>query len=323
MRARSVAAVLAVFAAVLILAACGGPSSPSDEGVSLQGTLVGDGVASASSAGGARAAAAGTITVTVIENPAIVATVGADGRFSLRGLPPGGFTLLFMADGARIGTLSFAEVKPNQEITLTVRLEGSTIVLVEERRNGIGHGDTEIQGRVDAVTTLNPAGDSVFVISGRTVVARPGETTIREGNSARSVNDVTVGRQVHVKGVFVPSTTVRGDQNVLAHEIKLQDDETGADVPPTPPRGSCAVGSKAEVEGIITGKGASSVTVNQQAKGDYLCLVSGSTRIRKGNTTYTFDQLQSGWRVHVKGTQQGMAGSACQVNASEIKVQSQ
>jgi hypothetical protein len=320
MNARRAGAVLALFVPVLILAACGGgPSSPSEQGVSLQGTLVGDGVASASSAGG-RTSVAGTITVTVLENPAIAVTVGADGRFSLRGLPPGGFTLVFSADGVRIGTLSFAEVKPNQEITLTVRVERNTIVVVEERRDGIGHGDTEIEGRVDAVTALNPAGDSIFVISGHTVVARPGETTIREGNRARSVNDVTVGRQVHVKGAFIP-TSSRTNQMVLAHEIVLEDDQGATD--PAPPRGSCAVGSNAEVEGLITGKGASSVTVTQQGKGDYLCLVSSSTRIRKGNTTYTFAQLQGGWRVHVKGTQQGMAGSACQVNASEIKVQSQ
>jgi hypothetical protein len=319
MNARRLAVVLTLVVPVLVLAACGGPSSPSsEEGISLQGTLVGDGVASASSAGG-RAAAASTITVTVVENPSIVVTVGADGRFTLRGLPQGGFTLLFMADGARVGTLAFAELKPNQEITLTVRLDGNTIVVVEERRNGIGHGDTEIEGRVDAVNALNPAGDSIFVVNGQTVMARPGETTIREGNRSRTVNDVTVGRQVHVKGTFMP-TSSRTTQVVLAQEIKLQGEESGSE--PQPPRGSCAAGSNAEVEGLITGKGASSVTVTQQGKGDYLCLVSSSTRIRKGNTTYTFAQLQGGWRVHVKGTQQGMSGNACQVSASEIKVQS-
>ncbi|HET9315628.1 MAG TPA: carboxypeptidase-like regulatory domain-containing protein [Vicinamibacteria bacterium] len=318
MNARRVGVALTLVVPALILAACGGPSSPSsEEGISLQGTFVGAGAASASSAGRAGSVAS-TITVTVVENPSIVVTVGADGRFSLRGLPAGGFTLLFTADGVRVGTLSFAELKPNQEITLTVRLEGGTIVLVEERRDGIGHGDTEIEGQVDAVNALNPAGESIFVINGRTVVARPGETTIREGNRSRSVNDVTVGRQVHVKGTFIV-TSSRTNQMVLAHEIILQGDDDGS--APVPPRGSCAVGSNAEVEGLITGKGASSVTVTQQGKGDYLCLVSSSTRIRKGNTTYTFAQLQGGWRVHVKGTQQGMAGNACQVSASEIKVQ--
>jgi hypothetical protein len=319
MRRRGFEALLAVVVLALIQAACGGPSTPSDEGVSLQGTVLGGGVAGVSAASGRSAAAA--ITVTVLENKAITTTVGADGSFSLRGLPEGGFTLVFSSAGVELGTLAFSAVKPNQEITLTVRVDGSTIVLVEERRNGIGHGDTEIEGRVDAVTTLDPAGDSVFVIDGRTVVARPGQTAIREGNRARSVEEVTVGRQVHVKGVFVDSAT-RGTQQVLAHEIKLQgggDDGGGT----TPPRGNCAAGSNAEVEGLISGKGAGSIMVTQQAKGYYLCLVSASTRIRKGNTTYTFDQLQNGWRVHVKGTQQGLAGTACQVTASEIKVQNQ
>lgn len=319
MHSRRLVLLLAVLASVSFLAACGGgTSSPSEEGVSIQGTVVGSGVASASSVRTSSGAAA-TITVTVAENPAITATVGADGRFSLRGLPPGGFTLVFSSNGVPLGSIPFAEVKPNQEITLTIRIDGSTVVVVEERRNGIGHGDTEIEGRVDSVVSLNPSGDSVFVIDGHTVVARPGQTAIREGNRSRTVNDVTVGRQVHVKGVFLPSSSA-GAQGVLAEEIKLQGGDNGGS-DPTPPRGSCAAGSNAEVEGLITGKGGSSVTVTQQGKGDYLCLVSAGTRIRKGNTTYTFAQLQNGWRVHVKGTQQGMAGAACQVNASEIKVQ--
>ena len=60
-------------------------------------------------------------------------------------------------------------------------VSGGTVTVVEQRRNGIGHGDLEIEGRVDSVMTLNPAGESRFVIDGHTVVARPGETAIREG----------------------------------------------------------------------------------------------------------------------------------------------
>jgi hypothetical protein len=313
---RPLAALTAVLVSALVLAACGGPSSPSEEGVVVRGTMVGDGSVAASAAGGAREGLA-TVTVTVQENPAITTTVGADGSFSLRGLPPGGFTLVFTSGGATLGTVHFAEVQPNQEIVITVRVDRGAVVVLEERRNGIGHGDLEIEGRVESVVTLNPAGDSVFVIAGRQVVARPGETAIREGNRARTVGDVAVGRQVHVKGTFM-SATDRGSQRVLAQEIKLQGDE-GTSTPN--PAAACAAGANAEVEGIITGKGASSVTVRQQAKGDYLCLVSSGTRIRKGNTSYTFGELQTGWRVHVKGTQQGLSGSACQVSATEIKVQ--
>jgi hypothetical protein len=311
------AAMAALCTSILVLAACGGPSSPSEEGVVLRGTVVGDGSFSASSAGRVATPAA-TVTVTVQENPAITTTVAADGTFSLRGLPPGGFTLVFTSGGARLGAVTLAEVMPNQEITLTVRVDGGTVVVVEERRNGIGHGGLEFEGRVESVVALDPAGDSVFLIGGKRVVARPGETSIREGNRARTVADVTVGRQVHVKATFMLSSD-SASQRVLAQEIVLQGGETVGNSPN--PSAACAAGANAEVEGIITGKGGSSVTVTQQAKGDYLCLVSSGTSIRKGNTTYTFAELQTGWRVHVKGTQQGPSGSACQVSASEIKVQ--
>jgi hypothetical protein len=59
------------------------------------------------------------------------------------------------------------------------------------------------------------------LIDGYTVIARPGVTAIREGNRARSVADVTAGRQVHVKGEWLPMGT-GSSQPVLAHEIKLQ-----------------------------------------------------------------------------------------------------
>lgn len=316
---RPVVAAIAALCSVLALAACGGgPSSPSEEGVVLRGTVMGEAAAFAASSAGRVAAPAATVTVTVQENPAITTTVGPDGSFSLRGLPPGGFTLVFTSGGATLGAVRFDEVQPNQEIVISVRVDRGTVVVLEERRNGIGHGAVEIEGRVESVVTLNPAGDSVFIIAGRRVVARPGETAIREGNRERSVTDVTVGRQVHVKASYMLSSDA-ASQRVLAQEIVLQGGTTGSSNPS--PSATCAAGANAEVEGIITGKGGSSVTVTQQAKGDFLCLVTGSTRIRKGNTTYTFAELQTGWRVHVKGTQQGMSGSACQVSASEIKVQ--
>jgi hypothetical protein len=318
MHRRFAATLWAVLASTLWLAACGGgPSSPSEDGVRLRGTVLGDGNFTASAAGAAREAAA-TVTVTVQENPAITTTVAADGTFTLRGLPPGGFTLVFTSGGTTIGVIPFAEVLPNQEITISVRVDGRSLVVVEERRNGIGHGALEIEGRVESVVALDPAGDSVFVIDGERVVARPGVTTIREGNRARSVTDVTVGRAVHVKGTFMLAND-SASQRVLAQEIILQGGSTTGNGPG--PTAACAAGANAEVEGLITGKGGSSITVTQQAKGDYLCAVSGSTRIRKGNRTYTFAELQTGWRVHVKGTQQGPSGSACQVSASEIMVQ--
>jgi len=48
MQTRFAAAIAALCTSILVLAACGGPSSPSEEGVVLRGTVVGDGTFSAS-----------------------------------------------------------------------------------------------------------------------------------------------------------------------------------------------------------------------------------------------------------------------------------
>jgi hypothetical protein len=165
-----------------------------------------------------RALAAAVITVRVVEDPSITTTVGEDGSFTLRGMPEGGFTVLFSLDSGLLTSVPFAEVKPNQEITITVRIDGSTVIVVEEQRNGIGHGDIEIEGNVTSASPV-PSGESVFIVSGRTIIARPGQTAIREGDTARSVVDITVDRKVHLKGIFLA-----GDdplRAVLAHEIVL------------------------------------------------------------------------------------------------------
>jgi len=162
------------------------------------------------------------IDVSVQEMPEIKATVGDDGTFTLRGLPAGSFTLVFKQGGVVIGQLKFDEVAINQQITISVQIVGGEIVLMDEDRRGIGHAGIELEGLVQSVVSLSLTGDSTFVIAGRTVIARPGVTAIRKGTTRKTVSDVTVGLQVHVKG-----TTIEASTDVLAYEIKLQDDTTG------------------------------------------------------------------------------------------------
>ena len=192
--------VLVLAAAALV--ACGGnPSGPDAEGIVVRGTVQGKGALRAASAGTTSAA---TVTVSVLEAPSISTTVAGDGSFTLRGLPQAAFTLVFKSGLAEIGRRASAEVKANQEITGHRPGLDAGVVLLEEQRNGIGHGDVEIEGNVGQIVALNPTGDSRFVINGRTVVARPGETAVREGNRSCNIEDVTEGRHVHVKGVWLP-----------------------------------------------------------------------------------------------------------------------
>jgi uncharacterized protein YndB with AHSA1/START domain len=330
---RSVAFLFVVSALIpMALAGCGGPSSPSDAGVVLQGRVVGAQAATtavAARAGTGRTAVE-TITVTVAEMPEITTTVGADGTFTLRGLPEGDFTLVFSSGGTTVGTVEFDEVKPNQEITVTVRVEPTGVVVLEERRNGIGHGDLELEGLVTEVLALVPTGESRFVIDDHTVVARLGQTAIREGESRRSVEDVTVGRRVHVKGVYLP--VENADQPVLAHEIKLQDDDDDdgddEDAPRTCIISGGQVGRGIELEGnVMSGDSAgfvmrvqgnrASAPVDVQAAGaTFKCNGPGSPTVADCQA-----RVVGGAKIHVSGTLQQCTTTAALVRASRVMVQ--
>jgi hypothetical protein len=214
-----IAIFVAIMCAVALLTACGGGGSSPESSVQKSAVVVGK--LAATKAGFVAVADTDPITVHVLSDPDIKTTVGADGTFTLRGLPEGSFTLVFMQGTAEVGRLVFGEVAANQQITITVQLVSGEVVLVDEDRRGIGDAGVELEGPVQNVIVVNPAADSRFVIRDRSVVARPGVTAIREGNTRKTVNDVTVGRQVHVKG-----TTVSGSTDVLAYEIKLQSADT-------------------------------------------------------------------------------------------------
>ena len=213
--------ILAALAA-LLLAGCGGGGGGSTA-AEVKNTLVVGKLVAQKAAGMRTLAEDDPIEVYVEEDPNIRTTVGADLTFTLRGLPAGSITLVFVQGETEIGRLRFDEVAANQQITISVQLVADEVVLVDEDRRGIGHAGVELQGLVQNVVVLDPAADSRFVIAGREVVARPGVTAIREGNTRKTVNDVTVGRQVHVK-----ATTVADATWLLAFEIKLQDPAAGA-----------------------------------------------------------------------------------------------
>lgn len=332
-----------VVAGALAAAACGGsPAGPGSvtpvaAGVTVFGTVVG--TTGASSGVAASAFAETGLVVSLRENPAVAVAVAADGTFTLRGMPDGAFTLVFRRDGVEIGTLAFTGLAPNQELTLTVAVATTGVVLLEERRNGIGHGDVELEGRVEAVLLVNLAGESRFTIDGRTVVARPGETAIRAGNRSRSVLDVTAGRRVHVKGVWLAMEA--SSQPVLAHEIKLQDDDDDGededdDEDDDGDRGDCAiaggrVGERIELQGAVASGTAAAFTLRVEGnRASSPVQVDGSSASfecspASGPNAPTPAQCQAsvaaGARVHVKGSLTTCSAAAAAVRASSVRVQ--
>ena len=306
--------------AVVGVVACGGPSEPSKEGVTLRGALEGAG-------GPVGFGAPEPIVVTVEEAPAITTTLAADGSFTLRGLPEGAFTLVFTRGSQPLGSLHLDEVKPNQEITIRIALSanGNSIILLEEKRDGIGHGDVEVEGRIEAVLALDPDGDSSFLIDSHTVLARAGVTAIRQGNQRRTVNDLVVGLRVHVKGRWLESTI--GVQVVLAHEIKIQDDDDDDDGKACMISGG-KVGKKIQLEGTVASGSSTSfeLLVNgNRAKGlvdvdagaaSFKCV--GSKKVPPAQCPA---QVVTGTKVHVSGRLESCGSTDALVAADEVKVQ--
>lgn len=317
--------------AALGIGACNfSPTSPFEgfNGELSQGvTLSGRFASAASLTAGLKSLAANAfdgVTVTVFDasgnDTGITTGVSSNGSFTLRGLPEGSFTLVFKdANGNEIGRMTFDEVKTNQEITIVVALEQGGVRLLEEKRDGIGHGDIEIEGQARDVQASSGANGTLSV-NGYSIVSKDGMTSIRKGNRRLSLSDIKSGDRVHVKGVW--ETTSGGSQQVLAHEIKLQEEQDDDQS-----QGDCIirggrVGDRIELEGrVISGNSSSfKMQVNgNRSRVPVDVVFSGTLKCNgKPGSACT---LNGGNQVHVRGTLSECSSSSAKVEASEVRVQ--
>jgi hypothetical protein len=141
--------VTCIAAGVIALGAAGcefHPTAPfsgfDDQGSRIVGQFEsgGAGVSTLAAQSGASAStvSVGGIVVMVQERPSLTTTVDQNGRFTLSGVPPGSFTLVFLLDGKTIGEIRFRNVRENQGIRISVVLTLSIeVVLINEQRDAV------------------------------------------------------------------------------------------------------------------------------------------------------------------------------------------
>lgn len=205
--------VLAAFA--LLLGACDGSSGGGNRDIVVspivipRDTLVAGTIVSVT--GGT---ATGPIVVRLLANPAIAAAVDEAGGFVLAGLTPGLHTLDFTRGAQNLGRIVFDQVVSGQRIAIGVRVIDDDAVLVSEDRRGADNTGVEVQGTIENIVTVSTSGDSRFVVASRSIVARPAATVVRDARNRGSVENLTLGRAVRVRGANVAT-------EVLAYEVKL------------------------------------------------------------------------------------------------------
>ena len=300
----------------LVWISCGSsPTTPSESsalGNRLSGRFTNLGSAESAFQGFAQSTLEG-ITVYVREDPAIQTRVSSDGSFTLRGLPNGQFTLVF---GDSLGDLLFDSVLPNTELTIVVQLTSrGRVRLVDEKRTGIGHGDLEIEGLAQEVSPGSHPNEGTLVVHNYDIEARPGATTIREGNRAREMADIRRGNRVHVKGVWEGG-------KILAHEIKLQgpgDDDNGtSNGTECPDLNGGKVGEKIVLEGTVLSGDSSSFFMRAEGRVESIQIDFGKTPTCVGQAGKSGEcKVEEGDKVNVKGTLE----SCTKVLANEVKIQ--
>ena len=187
------------FAVASVACGDGNPSGASGA-VVLRGTVVGQASASDTATASAARAAAKKLTVTVQEDPSLSTTVSGNGTFELSGLPEGGFTLVFSADGVTLGTIVINGFDAAEEIRITVQVTSTTVVLVE-----IENGDGEDEGEDDED---EGEGERTCAISGGKVGSRIElEGNVRSGNASGFELKVNGNR---VKGTATVTVTTGG-----------------------------------------------------------------------------------------------------------------
>jgi hypothetical protein len=224
--------VLLAFVAALAAADCGGGSPSSPDVAQARGAIIRGSVQDSSTSGSdggslSASSTSRTLKVSVVGTNLSTSTNGS-GEFVLTGVPTGRVELRFEGPGLD-ARLEIGGLSDGQEIRITVRVNGSGVVLVS---GGGSSGpspspspspspdddddDVEFTGRLDAIN------GATLTVAGRTVVT-DATTLIRRRGDPVPFSALQVGQILEVEGS--PQT----NSSVLARKITIEDDDDDAD----------------------------------------------------------------------------------------------
>lgn len=156
----------------------------------------------------------------------------------------------------------------------------------------------------DSKSSMNPVAPSAVVIGAQSA----------EVGDPDAVSDVNAkGGNGKDKGKGNDNGNGNGNGNGKQPTVPTAPALPGNTTPPAP------VTKKVELEGLISAKGANTITVNGQ-----LVTVPSTAVIRKGNRTYKFSDLRVNDRVHVKAMRQASTtalAASTSLMATEVKLQ--
>ena len=229
----------AVVVAALAAAACGGgsPSSPDvadARGAIIRGSVQGSSTSGSGGGGLSASSASPTLKVSVVGTNLSTATDGS-GEFVLTGVPTGHVELRFEGPGLD-ARLEIGGLSDGQEIQITVRVNGSGVVLVSGGGSSgpdpspgpspspsPDDGDDE-DDEVEFTGLLEDIDVSTLTltVAGRTVQT-DGNTRIRQHGDPVPFSTLQVGQTLEVEGF--PQT----DGSVLARKVTIEDDDNDDD----------------------------------------------------------------------------------------------
>lgn len=212
-------------------------------------------------------------------------TLGADGRFTFAGLADDVALEFRRSDG-----IDAAMQISGRDGHVVIEL-AATSARRSGRQRSVRGGGTKVQQFEGIIRTA--AADQIVVYTSHkeeVTIALGAETVIRKGNATLTPADLTADMRVHVKAA--KSGDVWNALLVIVQKSGDDDEDDGEEDP----------AQLREYEGIVVNASATELVVFDSHRNEVTFVVNGDTVIRKGNTPIAPEDIQVGWRVHVKAS---------------------